>query len=102
MISKSISDTNLLRIFDAETQSACYGCDQKWYGTEWQRLAGCGPTAVCNIILYLNHTRKAFGVKQVLGSKETALAFMEDVWNFVTPGRHGIPTTKMLYEAVLA
>lgn len=101
MISKSITDTNLLRIFDSETQEAYYGCDQKWYGTEWQRLAGCGPTAVCNIILYLNHTRKAAGVNQVLGSKENALSFMEDVWNFVTPGRHGIPTTKMLYEAVL-
>jgi hypothetical protein len=97
----SISDANLLRLFDANTQEACYGCDQKWYGTEWQRLAGCGPTTVCNIILYLNHTRPAFGLKPVLGSKENALAFMEDVWNFVTPGRHGIPTTKMLYEAVL-
>lgn len=102
MNSKSISDTNLLKIFDEHTHKAYYGCDQEWYATEWQRLSGCGPTAVCNIIWYLNHTQPAFGLKQSCDSKENSLSFMEEIWEYVTPTNEGIPTIKMFYEAVLA
>jgi len=102
MSSKSISSLNLLQIFDEYSHKKHYGCDQEWYTTEWQRLSGCGPTAVCNIIYYLNKTRPAFGIKQSCDTKETSVSIMEEIWEYVTPTIKGIPTTKMFYEAVLA
>jgi len=102
MNSKSISNVKLLRIFDERTHENHYGCDQEWYATEWQRLSGCGPTAVCNLIYYLNRTQPSFGLEQSCDTKETSVSFMEEIWRYVTPTAKGIPTTKMFYEAVLA
>ena len=102
MIYHSISRAYLLKIFDECTNKTYYGCSQDWYATEWQRLTGCGPTAVCNIIWYLKHVRPAFGLNQDCGSKETSLSFMEEIWTHVTPSAEGIPTTKLLYDSVMA
>jgi hypothetical protein len=102
MKSKTLTKLNLLKIFDECTHKAYYGCNQEWYATERQRLTGCGPTAVCNIIWYLNHIQPAFGLNQNCSSKEKSLSFMEEIWEFVTPTREGIPTTRMFYESVMA
>jgi hypothetical protein len=102
MKSKSITKLNLLKIIDEYTHEAYYGCNQEWYVTERQRLTGCGPTTVCNIIWYLNHIQPAFGLNQNCSSKEKSISFMEEIWKFVTPTREGIPTTKMFYESVMA
>ena len=99
MITKSLSNINYFKIIDESTVKTYYGCDQKWYATEWQRRSGCGPTVVSNIILYL--TRPIIGHGQSLNSKKTCLLLMEEIWEYVTPTTKGIPTTKMLYEAVL-
>jgi hypothetical protein len=102
MNSKSISNLNLLKILDDEhTHKAYYGCNQEWYTTEWQRLSGCGPSTVCNIIAYLNHTQSTLGLNQSCNNKENSLLFMEEIWEYVTPTIKGIPTTKMFYEAVI-
>ena len=101
MNTKSISNPNLLRILDERTHKASYGCDQEWYPTEWQRLTGCGPSAACNIISYLNHGRSASDLEQRHMTKEDSLLLMEEIWEYVTPTRKGIPTTKMFYEAIL-
>ncbi|MGE5790895.1 MAG: hypothetical protein ACM33C_08475, partial [Syntrophaceae bacterium] len=65
---------NSLKIVDDATRQSYYGCNQEWYATERQRLTGCGPTAVCNIIWYLNHMRPAFGLNQDCSSKEKSMS----------------------------
>ena len=99
MIKKSISNLNLLKVFDGSTLNTYYGCDQEWYTTEWQRISGCGPSVVANIILYL--TPPTFTLGQEFNSKISCLSLMEEIWEYVTPTTQGIPTTKMLYETVL-
>lgn len=99
MIRKSISNPSVLKVFDESTHKTYYGCNQEWYTTDWQRRSGCGPSVVSNIMLYL--TSPAFGLGQSINSKENCLSCMEEIWRYVTPTTEGIPTTKMLYEAVL-
>lgn len=99
VMKRSISDPNMLKIMDANSQTTYFGCDQEWYATEWQRCAGCGPSVVSTMLLYLN--RLACGAEQGPHKKEECVLLMEDVWRYVTPTEHGIPTTKMLYEDVL-
>ena len=98
----SLSDCGLYQVFDEDARAVRHGCDQEWYGTEWQRLSGCGPTTVCNLLWYLSRTRPAFGLDRKLAGKKDLQAFMEDVWQYVTPTRRGIPTTRLLYESALA
>lgn len=101
MITTSISNLNSLKVFDESDLSTYWGCNQEWYTTEWQRLSGCGPSVVSNIILYL--TQPAFGLGQSFNTKENCLTLMEEIWEYVTPTKEeGIPTTKMLYKGVSA
>lgn len=102
MNTKSISNPNLLKILDERTHNVYFGCDQEWYATEWQRLSGCGPSVACTIMSYLNHGRLPSDLEQSLKSKEDSLLLMEEIWEYVTPTKEGIPTTKMFYEAMLA
>lgn len=102
MISRSIAGTHFLRIFDEQSRESYYGCDQEWYATERQRLSGCGPTAACNLIWYLNRTHPTLGLDQSCGSKASSISFLQDIWKYVTPSAKGIPTTKMFSDAVLA
>ena len=102
MRSISISRLNSLKIFDDAGREVHYGCSQEWYATEWQRHAGCGPAAVCNIIWYLNRIQPAFGPGRDCRRKEESLSFMEEIWAHVTPSAEGIPTTRMLHDFVKA
>ncbi len=102
MKTTSISNPNLLRILDERTHKAYYGCDQEWYPTEQQRLSGCGPSVACTIMSYLNHARSPSDLEQSFTSKEYCLFLMEEIWEYVTPTKEGIPATKMFCEAVLA
>jgi len=100
MITKSISNLNVLKILDESSLKTYYGCNQEWYNTEWQRLSGCGPCVVSNIIIYLN--LPTCGLGQSINTKKDYLSLMEEIWEYVTPTKEeGIPTTKKLYEGVL-
>lgn len=101
MHKKSISEPNLLKLLDERNHKAYFGCDQEWYATEWQRLSGCGPTVACNIVFYLNHLTSAFGLDENSNSKENCLSLMEEIWEYITPTKEGIPSTKMFYDAML-
>lgn len=101
MTKKSISNPKIFEVLDKGTHQTYYGCDQRWYTTEWQRLSGCGPSVATNIIFYLNHVQFTFGLDKEKNSKNKCLELMEEIWEYVTPTRQGIPTTKMFYEAVL-
>lgn len=102
MNTKSISNPNLFKIVDDTKNKTLYGYHQDCYTTEWQRLSGCGPSAASNIIFYLNYTRSNFGIGQSFNKIENCLSLIEEVWEYVTPGEKGIPTTKIFYEDVLS
>lgn len=70
------------------------GADQLWYPDEWQRKAGCGPTAAALLTSYLAQTREPCAPLYPSGSweKKDVLALMEELWRYITPGRHGVNT----------
>lgn len=96
----SLTCPEIFRIADEKEEKKYEGCGQGWYRKKWQRMAGCGPTAASNIILYLNRNADAGCGEGFLG-KEECLSLMEDMWEFVTPGLQGVHTTRMFYEGVL-
>lgn len=102
MIVKSITNPDLFKVLNKNTQKMINGCNQEWYTTEWQRQSGCGPTTASAVIFYLNHSRSIFDLDKNISSNESCLSLMEEVWKYVTPTEEGIPTTKMFYEDVLA
>ena len=53
MTTLRLKDIERFRIRDARTGQTWMGHDQEWFGTPWQRLAGCGPTTACNLFRYL-------------------------------------------------
>lgn len=66
------------------------GCNQEWY------------TTASAVIFYLNHSRSIFESDKNINSNDSCLSLMEEVWEYVTPTKEDIPTTKMFYEDVLA
>lgn len=96
MIKLSIKQPECLQITGAIDQDLCYGCDQEWYGTEWQRRAGCGPTVAATLFYYL------FRPDNQCFSQSDWLARMEEVWLYVTPTERGMPTTLLFYQSVLS
>jgi hypothetical protein len=98
MAKLSLSDIDAFKVVDDKTGETFYGCDQDWYGSDWQRLSGCGPSVVAGILMYL---RRGFAVPAVKG-KKYAVSFMEEVWEYVTPTRRGIHTAEMLRKRVVS
>lgn len=96
MIVQSIGNPNLISILDERDHTTYYGCNQAWYATDWQRRAGCGPSAACNIVCYLTRLGKLFH------SKEKWIAMMEESWKYVTPTKRGIPTTNLFCDSMLS
>lgn len=101
MVTTSLKNRDIFKITNEDGLNIHYGCDQEWYMTEWQRNSGCGPTVVTNIMHYLNNIHAHPNNNITPTSKIEALLMMEDVWQYVTPTMHGIPTTKLLYDYVV-
>ncbi|MHC1760459.1 MAG: hypothetical protein AB9917_13305 [Negativicutes bacterium] len=101
MIKRSISNPDLFKVIDVRARKTYYGCNQEWYTTEWQRRSGCGPSVASNIILYLSNAQAKPGFIKNCSSKEKCVVVMQEMWDSVTPTLAGIPTTRMLYEAVI-
>lgn len=101
-MTRRLSDIERFRIRDAQTGQTWLGHDQEWYGTHWQRLAGCGPTTACNLFRYLAPALPATAARAMCPDRAGALDFMEEVWKTVTPTRHGIATTRRLYTTAMA
>lgn len=92
----------MLKILDEDTLEISHGCNQRWYTISWRRLAGCGPTAATNLIIYLYHTRFASGSKQGFVTKKICLALMDEVWEYVTPKLFGLSKTSLFYEGLFS
>lgn len=101
MNTRSISNPDIFKVVDVRDHKTYYGCNQNWYSTEWRRRSGCGPTVASNIILYLNHSQGNASFMKKCGSKENCVLLMEEMWDSVTPTLAGVPTTQMLYQAVM-
>lgn len=78
------------------------GGAQDWYRDQWQRQAGCGPTNCANLIWYLVKTRRSGDslCQHNATKKQGFLRLMEDVWQYVTPGRIGVNTTELFIDGV--
>ena len=77
------------------------GCEQEWYGTQWQRRSGCGPTVASNMILYL-YRRGAITLPFEVTDKEGCLRLMNAMWNHVTPSPRGVNTVRHFAEGLHA
>lgn len=92
----SVKHPECLRIAAETGAEPCYGCDQEWYGTDWQRRAGCGPTVAATLFYYM------FRPDNLCFSQAEWLARMEEVWLYVTPTERGMPTTGLFFQSVLS
>lgn len=102
MIVSSIKNTNFFEVLYDNPDDSCFGCDQEWYVSEWQRLSGCGPTAAANIIYYLSRARPFFRNKMIHNNKKSCLSLMEELWEYVTPNEEGVDTTQKFNESLLS
>ncbi|MDR3279010.1 MAG: hypothetical protein LBT23_00710 [Synergistaceae bacterium] len=96
----SLKNIEAFRITDSHTNEVFYGCNQEWFGTHWQRLSGCGPSVVSNLILYRTRTNPTRDDK--INDKASCLSLMEEVWGYVRPTPRGIPSTELLCGFVKA
>ena len=98
----SIARPELLTVTQGER--SWQGADQLWYTDEWQQKAGCGPTAAAVMASYLAQTRPACAPLYPSGSWERwdVLALMEELWGFLTPGKHGLNTTHLFTKGFAA
>ena len=94
----SLSNIEALKVMDFATAEVFYGCDQRWFATEWQRSAGCGPSVASTILLYLN--RRNADRTPPPNDRKLCAARMEEVWQYVTPTDRGIPSTEMFCKAI--
>jgi hypothetical protein len=87
-----------IHVFDVQGNEY-FGCDQNWYKTTWQQIAGCGPSVAANILLYQQKSGRIklpFNVQ----SKEDFVALMEEVWKYVTPSKRGLFVLKHFCEGI--
>ena len=80
------------------------GADQDWYGEPWQRRAGCGPTTAAVIFSYLAraHTALANLCPADVSQRSGFVTLMEQVWNDITPGPHGLNQPDKMVEGMAA
>ena len=78
------------------------GADQLWYADEWQQKAGCGPTTAALMASYLAQTRPSCAPLCPSGSWEKAdfTALMEELWQHVTPGKHGVNAPRLFSKGL--
>lgn len=101
MIKLSLKNPEAYFGIKKNSEKNCYGCEQEWYDSDWQKLSGCGPTTACNLLFYLEFTALVSKQEQITFSKEYGLMRMQELWEYVTPTEKGIPTTKMFSEDFL-
>ncbi len=92
----ALKNPERLTVRDEESREVFWGCNQAWYGDEWQRRAGCGPSVASHLFAY------SFGMAPKTQSQSDWLTLMDDVWNYVTPTDRGMPTTQLFCESALS
>jgi hypothetical protein len=100
MIRRTIQNINRYRILDELTNDTYYGGNQEWYKKKWQRLSGCGPTVVSNIIYYIDNWKIEIEQDDIPYIKKDFIDIMEEIWKYVTPTFRGIPSTIYLMKGI--
>lgn len=72
-----------------------YGFCQDWYRDDFRRRAGCGPTTAAYMLAYC---LLRDGVWHDFSDVESALRYMDRVWDYVTPRHGGLFKTRWLKE----
>ena len=67
------------------------GGSQEWYEVRWHKISGCGPIAASNLIWYTSRMQ---------GDKSQYEILMREMYSFMTPGMHGVNTSKIFTDAV--
>lgn len=70
-------------------RSISYGCQQRFFGTKWKQLSGCGPTAASNLVLYAQTKDVCTQALRI----ESIKHLMNGMWTYVTPGMMGVDST---------
>lgn len=96
LYNSAIKNLDLFKIKDDTTDKIFLGCDQEWFLTERQRRSGCGPTTAAMLTHYYRYIKES--PEKVPCTKSSMLALMEELWEYVTPGDRGIPTTEIFCE----
>jgi len=97
----TIHTPEILHITDQQGQRY-YGANQIWYRQRWQQQAGCGPTNSSHLVWYLSRTRPECGRLSARGGnrQEEFLALMEEMWEYVTPGRMGVNSADLFIQGM--
>ena len=79
-----------------------HGADQDWYSLPWRQRAGCGPTTASVQMAYLAALRPSLSALCPLEGREqgTFVTYMDQVWEYVTPGSHGLNRVEMYTDGV--
>ena len=79
-----------------------HGADQDWYSLPWRQRAGCGPTTASVQMAYLAALRPSLAALFPLEGREqgTFVTYMDQVWEYVTPGSHGLNRVEMYTDGV--
>ncbi len=95
MTTTKIKNIDLYKLSDITDHIVYYGSNQDWYDRPWQRMSGCAPSTVANIIYYIHCSGMEPERRKGL-TKEECLLLMREMWNYVTPSLGGVRTTAML------
>ncbi len=98
MEKRSIQNIKAFEIRDGDR--TFFGFRQKWYKTGWQRMSGCGPTVVANIVYYYNSRKRTVSAGTPV-QKDSIVEIMEEIWQHVKPTVRGLPEARLLHEGVL-
>jgi hypothetical protein len=82
-----------------ESGKTFFGCDQKWYRSFWQRMAGCGPSVASNLLYYM-HKSQSVVLPFDLDCQSDCVGLMESVWKHVTPGTQGLNTIRKFCDGM--
>lgn len=94
----TLKSPEFLHIAD-ETGNIHLGSDQEWFGTIWQRMAGCGPSVASNVLFYL-YRQGRIKLPFPVENKADFIRLMEEVWQYVTPTQRGIYSAEIWTDGV--
>ena len=81
-------------LFTLATQEGTFlrGGDQEWFSDPWRRRAGCGPTTAAMLLAYMAWSIPSLAPMAPRDGRtqEGFLAYMNEVWSYVTPGSRGL------------
>lgn len=89
-------------VLETGQKAIAFGCDQDWYGSHWQRQAGCGPCTSATLLLYLARSRKELETLYPHSIQDQSFftGFMDQIWTYVTPGHMGVNESSILVNGI--